>query len=211
MSHVTAQGLESMNAETPRAAGEIADLRPSVVATACLVAIMAQGPRAHVAVEEEIREVLRDAGSDAPVVSSAGALLAALDHLQARRIAIVTPYMKPLTKIVVDYIEESGVEVCDALSLEVSDNLAVGSLDPVHLREHWRRLDVTDADAIVLSACVQMPSLSVLDLVERESGLPTISAATATARALLDALGIEHSVAGAGSILAQDHRTQTST
>lgn len=37
------------------------------------------------------------------------------------------------------------------------------------------------ADALVLSSCVQMPSLPVLQQVEDECDLPVISAATATA------------------------------
>ena len=39
-------------------------------------------------------------GADVPVVSSAGALLTALGALGARRIAMVTPYVKPLTDLV---------------------------------------------------------------------------------------------------------------
>jgi maleate isomerase len=45
-------------------------------------------------------------------------------------------------------------------SLEVSDNRAVGALDPDDLKNRWKRLDLRDCDALVLSACVQMPSLS---------------------------------------------------
>ena len=61
-----------MNAQAERAATELADARPDVVATACLVAIMAQGPAYHCTAEESITSALRAEGSDAPVVSSAG-------------------------------------------------------------------------------------------------------------------------------------------
>ena len=189
MQRVTSEELERMNEQNSRAAGELADLRPDVVATACLVAIMAQGPGSHLRIEREIRQSLDREGSDAPVISSAGALIWALNRIGAKRVAIVTPYMKPLTKTVADYIEDAGVEVHDALSLEVADNRAVGTLDPSDLRRHWRSLDVAECDAIVISACVQMPSFESIAAVEQESGLPTISAASATAAALLDVLG----------------------
>jgi histidine ammonia-lyase len=42
--HVTPEELRAMNAQTERATTELGNMRPSVVATACLVAIMAQGP-----------------------------------------------------------------------------------------------------------------------------------------------------------------------
>src|SRR6476469_9612783 len=43
----------------------------------------------------------------------------------------------------------------------------------------------------VLSACVQMPSLSVVQQVEDELGVPVVTAATATARSILLALGLD--------------------
>ncbi len=58
---------------------------------------------------------------DAPHLSSvsAGALVDSLHVMGARRISIVAPYMKPLTKMVADYIEEEGVEVADFVALEI--------------------------------------------------------------------------------------------
>jgi len=202
LKHVTPEELRAMNGQTDRAAAELADLAPDVVATACLVAIMAQGANYHCTAQEQIEGVLRAEGVDAPVVSSAGALLSALEHLGARRIAMITPYAKPLTQLVVDYIEAAGVEVHDALSLEVTDNKAVGRLDPADLTEHYKRLDLRDCDALVVSACVQMPSLAAVEAVELASGVPTLSAATATTWSVLRALGLEATAPGAGQLLA---------
>ncbi|WFG42955.1 Asp/Glu racemase [Pseudonocardia alni] len=202
MQHVTPEQLRAMNAQAQRAAAELADARPDVVATACLVAIMAQGPGYHCTAEDDITAALRAEGSDAPVVSSAGALLSGIAALGATRVAIITPYMEPLTKAVVDYIEDAGVEVVDSLSLQVPDNLAVARLDPADLREHWRRLDLTGADALVLSACVQMPSLPSIEAVQDAAGIPVLSAATATTHRILTGLGLEPRVPGAGALLA---------
>jgi maleate isomerase len=201
MKHVTPEELVAMNQQTERASLELADARPDVVASACLVAIMAQGAGYHCNAEAQITGVLDREGVEAPDVSSAGALLRALEALGARRIAMITPYMKPLTKLVADYVEDAGFEVVDALSLEVSDNLEVARLDPAGLREHWRKVDTAGADALVLSACVQMPSLPAIAPVEEEAGLPVLSAATATVFTLLTELGVEPRVPGAGRLL----------
>ncbi len=206
MKHVTPEELARMNAQTERASSELADARPDVVASACLVAIMAQGPGYHCHAEAQITGVLQEEGLDIPVVSSAGALLRGLEAMGARRIAMVTPYMKPLTQLVADYIEDAGVEVCDALSLEVSDNLAVARLDPADLQEHWRRVDVSDVDALVLSACVQMPSLSAIQPVEDAAGVPVLSAAVATVFTILSELEVEPRVPGAGRLLSGEVR-----
>ena len=201
MRQVTPEELQSMNAQTSRAAAELADARCDVIATACLVALMAQGPGYHCTAEDQIRDVLREEDALVPVVSSAGALLDGLRSLGATKIGMVTPYEKPLTKQVADYIEAGGVEVHDALSLEVADNQAVAALDPADLREHWKRLDLSGCDALVLSACVQMPSLPSIDPVERECGLPVLSAATATTFAMLDAVGLPTRIPRAGHLL----------
>jgi maleate isomerase len=203
MEEVTPEALRAMNEQAERAATELADLRPSVVATACLVAIMAQGPNSHRTAEAEIEAVLEREQAPAPVVSSAGALVDALHALGARRIGIVAPYLEELTELVVEYIAHAGIEVGDTISLEVPDNRAVAALDPEDLLEHWKRLDLRGCDTLVLSACVQMRSLPVIEEAERRSGLPTLSAATATTWAILRALDLEPVAPGAGLLLRQ--------
>lgn len=210
MQHVTPAELRRMNDQVARATAELADVRPDVVASACLVAIMAQGPGSHCTAEAEIASVLGEQKADAAVVTSAGALLTGIAALGARRVAVITPYAKQLTAMVTAYIEDAGTEVVDALSLEVTDNLAVAGLDPQDLCRHWQQLDLTGADAIVLSACVQMPSLSAIEAVEQASGLPVLSAATATAFAILDALGLPTMVPHAGRLLSGTYSTPTS-
>src|SRR3954447_14705239 len=81
MRHVTPEELRAMNAQMDRCAAELADARCDVVASACLVAIMAQGQGYHTQAESQLSDGLAREGSPAPVVSSAGALLRALDAL----------------------------------------------------------------------------------------------------------------------------------
>src|SRR6266851_4885464 len=75
MRRVSKEELEAMNREGLRCAAELADARVDVMSTACLVAIMAMGPGYHRHVERELTQVARDNGSDAPVMTSAGALV----------------------------------------------------------------------------------------------------------------------------------------
>jgi maleate cis-trans isomerase len=102
-----------------------------------------------------------------------------------------------LTRMVVDYLADLGIDVVDAVSLGVADNRAVGRLDPADLIGLVGQLDVRRAEAVVLSACVQMPSLPAIPQVEKLTGLPVLSAATATARQVLGTLGLEPAIDGA--------------
>jgi maleate isomerase len=124
------------------------------------------------------------------VVSSAGALVAGIQALGVERVARVTPYAPALTATVVDYLAAEDIEVVDAVSLGVTDNCAVGRLDPANLVDIAARLDRSHAQAVVASACVQMPSLPAITSIHAVTGLPTLSAASATARSLRRALGL---------------------
>ena len=50
MEDVTPETLRAMNAQTERATTELSEMGPNVVASVCLVAIMAAGPKHHFAV-----------------------------------------------------------------------------------------------------------------------------------------------------------------
>ncbi|GAB3200263.1 maleate cis-trans isomerase [Nocardioides hungaricus] len=209
MKQVTPNELRAMNAETGRCAAELADAAVDVLSTACLVAIMAQGPGHHRAVEGVLQAAVDEASGDASVVTSAGALVHGLGQLGAKRISILTPYLKPLTALVVEYLEAEGFTVVDSVSLEIPDNLEVGRRDPMLLVEDVQRLDTTGVDAVVLSACVQMPSLPAVPLVELALGLPVVTAATCTVRNILDSLDLEPVVPDAGAVLAGRAATTT--
>ncbi|WP_281689169.1 maleate cis-trans isomerase family protein [Pseudonocardia thermophila] len=203
MKHVDPAELAAMDAESLRCAVELSDARVDVMAYACLVAIMAQGTGYHRESQKKLAAAAaEESGTAIPVVSSAGALTEALHHLGARRIAVIAPYMRSLTATVCAYIEHEGVEVVDSISLEVPDNLAVGRLDPENLKDLAEQVDTSRADALVLSACVQMPSLPVLDAVQQRFDIPVLSAASATVWRILTDLGLDPVVPRAGALLA---------
>ena len=165
MQHVTKEELTAMVHDSDRCALELSDARVDVIAYACLVAIMSQGPGYHSASEERLAKVAAENGGPAPVVSSAGALV--------RGIQALGP-----------------------------NNLDVGRHDPMRLPEIASRLRLEGAEAVVLSACVQMRSLPAIAVAERQLGLPVLSAAVATAFDVLDALGLERVAARSGALLA---------
>lgn len=201
MKKVTREELAAMDGESDRCAVELSDARMDVMGYACLVAIMSMGPGYHRSSERRLHQRTVDNGAPAPVVTSAGALIEGLQALGARKISLIAPYMKPLTQVVVDYIEAEGIEVQDRIALEIEDNIEVARHDPARLPEIAGRLDVTGVDAVVLSACVQMPSLGALPEAEMRLGLPVVSAAACTAFRMLERLGLAANAPRAGTLL----------
>ena len=201
MKKVTKDELAAMDRDSDRCALELSDAQVDVLGYACLVAIMSMGKGYHRESEKRLHQVTVDNGNPAPVISSAGALVEGLHTMGAKKVSILTPYMKPLTQLVVDYIESEGIEVLDAVSLEIPDNLEVGRQNPLAPAEHIKRVNTANADAVVLSACVQMPSFQSVQQVENSLGLPVTTAAISTVYQKLKSLGLERKVENAGALL----------
>ena len=201
MKRVSAEELAAMNQEGLRCAAELADARVDLMSTACLVAIMAQGPGYHRQVEEDFKRVVAENGAHCKVMTSAGALVHGLKKLGAKKISLLAPYTKPLTAKVVAYIEQEGIEVLDRISFEIADNLEVGRREPMRLLEDVKRLKIANADAVVLSACVQMQSLPAIQAAQNMLGLPVTSTSVCTVRNMLDLLELEPRIPNCGSLL----------
>lgn len=201
MKKVTKEELEAMDRDSNRCALELSDARVDVLGYACLVAIMSMGPGYHRVAQKRLHKVTVANGASAPVVTSAGALIDGLKTLNAKTISIICPYMKPLTRLVVEYIESEGIAVKDFVALEIPDNHDVAAQKPANLFEIAKRLDLKGADVLVASACVQMPSLPAITRLEQQVGIPAISAAICTTHQLLKSLNLKPHVPDAGTLL----------
>jgi len=201
MKKVTAEELAAMDTDSDRCALELSDARVDVLGYACLVAIMSMGHGYHRESAKRLNNVTKENNSEAPVITSAGALVDGLNAMGARKIALVAPYMKPLTEMVVEYIRAEGIEVSIWKALEIQDNLDVAAHDPMNLPSIVADMDTSDVDVVVLSACVQMPSLRAVPQAEVVTGKPVITAAIATTWAMLKALELDTLIPGGGALL----------
>jgi maleate isomerase len=183
MKHVTKEELAAMDGDSDRCALELSDARVDVLGYACLVAIMSMGRGYHRVSEARLHQRTVDNGGP------------------AKKVALLAPYMKPLTQLVIDYIENEGIEVVDSISLEIADNLEVGAQDARAPIEITRRLNTANADAVIASACVQMPSLASVQPIEDRVGLPVLSSSVATTYMMLKRLGLPTAVPGFGALL----------
>jgi maleate isomerase len=153
---------------------------------------------------------MREEGCDAPVITSAGALVNELKLAGVKSVSVVAPYMQALTDLVVGYLRHEGIQVVDSIALCIADNLEVGRRNPRDLLADAGRLNTKGVDAVVISACVQMPSLPAIPRVEQKLGLPVTSAAVCTARSMMRALNIQAVAPDAGYFLSEANLAEAS-
>jgi maleate isomerase len=153
-------------------------------------------------VEADFARILAENGATSKGMKSAGALIHGLKQLNAKKISLMAPYMKPLTDTVVAYIEHEAIEVVDRICFEIPDNLEVGRRDPMRLLEDVKRLNTANVDVVVLSACVQMQSLPAIQRAQDALGIPVTSTSVCTTRNMLDLLGLPPATPGFGALLA---------
>jgi len=127
-----------------------------------------------VAFEQGIRDMMTAAGASVAVTPMSG-LVDALHELGARRIGVGTPYGVPVASTLADFLSEAGFEPVSLENLEMDDEEDVIAAGDDVVFELARRAMRTSADAVFLS-CTNLPTFAVLGEVERELGVPVLSA-----------------------------------
>ncbi len=160
---------------------DVSAVSPLVMAYACTSGSFVGGPLA----ERALVAAMRGAGALAALTTS-GALLEALRHLEITRIATATPYTADLTVGLTAFLGESGIEVTAASGLGlISDIWTVPHEVTMQL---VRETDTDDADAVFIS-CTNMPTYDVIAALEAELHKPVLTANQVTMWHALSLIG----------------------
>lgn len=154
---------------------------PDVVLYACTSASFVDG----VSGERELRQVLESAGAPRAMTTS-GAILEALDVLDASSVGVASPYDAELTDQLVGFLEESGREVAAVSLLDLKESIAW--VADATVRDLVRAATAPAVDAVVV-ACTNLPTGGVLPELEAELDRPVVSANLASMWASLRAVG----------------------
>jgi maleate isomerase len=169
------EDLPAYLAQTVRMARTFAADDIDMVVYGCTAAGFMAGPERDAEVAAEISNV-----TGKPVVTTAGAMTAALTHIGARNIALVTPYLDLVNVRLKSFLGASGisVEVLASFRAQTVDELA--SITPAQISALARTVMRESCDGVFI-ACSQLPTLTLLEDLERELGRPVWSSIRATA------------------------------
>ncbi len=137
-----------------------------------------------------------------PVVATSEALVAALHVLDAKRIGLITPYIKAVNVREARFLEAAGFEVVVDVGLGISTNTEMGKEPP----ERWLDLVTQHRDDRVeayLVSCTAIRSAEVIDDIEEAVGRPVITSNQALVWYCLRQGGLPDRVEGFGRLLAR--------
>ena len=130
--------------------------------------------------------------------TAARAILAALEQLRVRRIALATPYPETIAAAGAAFWMAAGLEVVAHRRLDGVRNIYEESEDRAYAL--GRQSDVAGADAVLISG-TGLPTAGIVGRLESELGKPVVTSQTATLWWALRAVGIKDPVRGYGRLL----------
>lgn len=186
-SHELPVGIEQASAlsdaeAVAQATRDLAIAAPKVTVYACTSGSFVGG----LAGEARLRAVMEQAGARRAITTS-GALLQALEALEAGRIAVGTPYDAEITIRLSEFLAEAGYETTSNAYLGLTGDIFRVSTTSV--RDLAISADQPEADVVFLS-CTNLPTFGLLAEIEEELGKPVLAANQVTMWAALKDSGV---------------------
>ena len=141
----------------------------------CTAAGFLSGPSG----DAELSTMLTEA-TGLPVVTVARAMVRALQHDHAKRIAVVTPYLDAVNAQLEAFLNDGGIRVVRLDSFRAPDVHVLGRITAERVRDLARATMGSDCDALFIG-CAQLPTHAILDGLRAEFGRPTWSSIRAAA------------------------------
>lgn len=174
-------------------------VKPDAILYGCTSATLTHGP----AFDRDLAARIK-ATSGAETITAAGAITAALGHLNITRIGFGSPYVAAINDLAVDFLAQSGIETVARTEVATPlSNEEQGALTPDDVFDIGTRADHPDAQAVLLS-CTDMRSVEAIARLEAQLGKPVITSNQAMAWETLRRLAISDPISGFGQLL--EHR-----
>ena len=166
-----------------RAASTLGDARCDPVVFHCTSNAMAEGPQGEAAL---VTRIARESGSRA--LSTAQAIVEALEAMRMRRVVLLSPYPQATNDHEREFLAHHGVEVVADVALGFDSSDGYIMVPPSRWIELAREHARVDADGYFLS-CTNTTQIEAIETIERETGKPAVNSNQAALWAALRRIG----------------------
>ena len=148
---------------------------------------------------ETIKKKVNLAKPEAEVTTPSTAAINALRKMKIKKVAIFTPYSKPLNDEVINYFEKENFKVSSNAYFGITNDLDIGKVDEDYLYETLSNMDLGDADALFIS-CTALPALSIISKLETKLKKVVLSSNQVLIWDTLQSIGKKESIDGFGKL-----------
>jgi maleate isomerase len=177
----------------PSPARTLAAVNPAVAVLAFTAASYVNGFKGEDALAQRIASL-----TGTRALTAAQAILAALRALRVEKLALGTPYSESISARGRAYWEAAGFEIVGYRRLAGVENIYDENEERAYRLA--READAPDADAVVLSG-TGLPTVGMLEVLERDLGKPVISSNQASLWRALQLAGVREPISGFGRLL----------
>ena len=149
---------------------------------------------------DNVAKRVHDVNPKLKVTNPATAAVAAMDHLNCKRLAFIAPYTSDVAETTADIFRNAAIAVTDALCLGLLTDVEIAIPGPDHYLQALATMDLTRADAIFLS-CTTSRALDAIEIIEAKFGLPVITSNQASFWHAMTLAGHSPQIAGFGRLL----------
>ena len=157
--------------------------RLDVVAFGCTSGAMVIG-------EDTVAKRIREARPGIACTTPITAALAAMHQLNAKRIALLTPYVRSVSDWMAHYINERGVSIHRAGSFEHGNDNEVARIDARSIAEAASAMADDDSVDAVFVSCTSLRVIDNIQSLEKTIGKPVLSSNQAMAWHALRLAGV---------------------
>ena len=193
--HGTPEELRSMERASKKAAEDVAMVEPDVVVYGCTSGSFFEGPEWNKKICEQLTAITK-----APTVTTAGGMAACLMTSGHKRVDVVTPYVALTNERLKQFLKAHGIDVLNLGTFDMLDMFDHAKILPEEIYRKVKETVSPDTDAVFV-ACTQLRALEVVDMLERDLGLPVYSAVQASAWQAYQAMGVDPKIMDCGSLL----------
>lgn len=173
---LTAETLPAYKAGALSLAQQFRNAGIDVVVYGCTAAGFISGPAGDASLAEELAEV-----TGKPVVTVARSMVLALQKIQAKQIALVTPYMHAVNDSLKAFLADGGIQVRRFNSFYAPTVDELGRIEADAVANMARETMDGQCDALFI-ACAQLPTQAIREGLEKEFGRPVLSSIFAATR-----------------------------
>ena len=165
----------------------------STIAYACTSGTIAIG-------EDKVKEKIQLAKPGCYVTTPITSALKAFTEMNAKKIALFTPYPESVNKTILEYFNRKNINITSFSTFNIDLDEDIASVDPKYLLETLIKLNISDADALFIS-CTALPVLEILEEVEKKVKKLVLSSNQALIWDTIRSVGYKSPVEGYGKLL----------